>query len=238
MLFADTLPNVANDVHHATAKMMLLYKVVWPALATLVPAGVMAAFKWAQGHSRDRRSTDLTDRISTLAKIISELPSIPFTTATPAVTPQAALTAELESAVHELTSLQIRSTHRFTGVSTFTAKVRSALLLFRPKGWLATALHTAFYLYSITLLALFMAMVADRTDPLISTSSASDFSLDLLGVLIVFTVLGIPPLILRHFASSIHRRQCVEAKRQAAAVSPVAASLPAAGAAAAPSQAI
>ncbi|MGB7549029.1 MAG: hypothetical protein WBM14_14880 [Terracidiphilus sp.] len=216
MLFADTLPNVANDVHHATARMMLLYKVVWPALATLVPAGVMAAFKWAQNHSRDRRSTDLTDRISSLAKIISELPSIPFTGATPAVTPQAALTAELESAVHELTSLQIRSTHRFTGVSTFTAKVRSALLLYRPKGFAAWTLHIAFFSYLFCFL--FVLSAGWSPDPTTNVSSAttpSDFVTSLFVFLTIFGLAGIPPLILRFFAARIHRRQCLEAKTPA-----------------------
>jgi hypothetical protein len=206
MIFTDQIP---NDVQQQlSAKVTLLSKVVWPALATLVPAVITAAVRWTQDHSRKRRSAELTERISALAKSISELPELPLTSSTLAVTPRSALTAELDSAVLELTTFQTRASRRFTGVSTTTAKVRAALLLYRPKGLAAWALHTAFYVYSIFIIFCLVAVMADESSPLISTKTASDFFTSLLAFLFIFGVLGIPPLIIRHYAAKIHRRQC------------------------------
>ena len=118
MLLTEQIPNIS-------AKVNLLAKVVWPTLATLVPAAIVGAVKWVQDRTSKRRSAELTERISTLAKRISELPVLSLSSATPAATPQSALTAELESALRELTSLQkTRAIRRFTGLTTTTAKLR------------------------------------------------------------------------------------------------------------------
>jgi hypothetical protein len=210
MMFTDQIP---TDVHQISAKVTLLSKVVWPALATLVPAGVTAAFKWAQDHSRKRRSSELTGRISELAKSISELPELPAASTKPAVTPRSALTAELESAVLELTALQARASHRVPGVSTITAKVRDALLLYIPKGLGAWTLHTAFFLYSFFLIFCLYAVMTDPgSTPFVSTKPTSEFITELLVYLLMFGVLGIPPMIMRHYASKIHRRQCAQSQ--------------------------
>ena len=152
MLLTEQIPNIS-------AKVNLLAKVVWPTLATLVPAAIVGAVKWVQDHTSKRRSAELTERISTLAKRISELPVLSLSSATPAATPQSALTAELESALRELTSLQkTRAIRRFTGLTTTTAKVRAALLLYRPVGIAAWTLHLAFYVYLFCLVFALMAV--------------------------------------------------------------------------------
>ncbi len=122
-------------------------KYVLPAMATLIPAAITAAAKWMQDHSHKRRSAELTQHISSLAKSISELPVLPLSSANPTVTPQSALTAELEAALRELTALQTKTGRSFTGASTITAKMRSAFLLFRPRGFTAWILHLCFYAY-------------------------------------------------------------------------------------------
>ena len=84
-------------------------KYVLPVLALLIPGAVTAASKWILDHSHQRRSAELTERVSTLAKSIAELPVLPLPSVNPAVTPQSALTVELEAALHELTCLGFAS---------------------------------------------------------------------------------------------------------------------------------
>jgi hypothetical protein len=222
MFFIDPLQ---SDVQQQlSTKVNLLSKVVWPALATLVPAALTALAKIFQDHSRKRLSEQLTDRISRLAKSVSELPETSVIAAN-GVTPRSALEAELNAAVNELTALQYRASHRFTGVSTTTTRVRAALLLYRPKGLAAFTLHTLFYLYSFGLIFCLVAVMADQSSPFISTASAGAFFSDLLAFIAIFGVLGIPPLIIRYYAAKIHRRQCLEAQTptpgSAPATSPV-----------------
>jgi hypothetical protein len=222
MIFTDQLP---SDVQQQiSAKVTLLSRVVWPALATLVPAAATAAFKWAQDHSHKRRSAELTERISTLAKSIAELPEVSLTGATSAVTPQSVLIVELESAVRDLIALQTKANRRFTGVSTTAAKVRSALLLFRPKGLTAWTLHVTFFVYLFVLVFALLSIMTDQSAPFISTATTSDFVTDLFAFIFLFGVFGIPPLVIRHYAVKIHRKQCAEAQASApaAVVSPVA----------------
>ena len=66
-------------------------KYVLPAVATLIPAAIAAASKWILDHSHKRRSAELTERVSTLAKSISELPVLPLPSVNPTITPQSAL---------------------------------------------------------------------------------------------------------------------------------------------------
>src|SRR5215467_12101242 len=110
MFFIDPLQ---SDVQQQlSTKVNLLSKVVWPALATLVPAAVTALAKIFQDHSRKRLSEQLTDRISRLAKSVSELPETSVAVAS-GVTPRSAVGAGLNAAVNELTALQYRTSHRF-----------------------------------------------------------------------------------------------------------------------------
>jgi hypothetical protein len=205
MIFAAPL---ANEFHRAPARVILMSRVIWPALATLVPAGVTAAVSWTQSHSRDRRRTELTDRICVLAKSILELPDIAMPNPALAVTPKAALVAELESAVRELSHLQEGWSRRFAGATSLGSRLRAIFLLYKPKGAAAYALHAVFYLYSICMVALFITMLG----MLAEANSASEFTSNLVGVIVVFMALGIPPLVLRYFASRIHHRQCLEAE--------------------------
>ena len=198
-------------------------KFVLPAVATLIPAGITAGLKWTQEHSRNRRSVALTERISALAKSIHELPELPPATLATNVTPQSALAVELDSALHELTVLQTRVRRGFGGVSTITAKLRSGMLLYRPKGWAATSLHVAFFLYLfIFFFVLYAGLAPDSTATVSSAKTPSDFVTNLLAFLFIFGLAGIPPLIIRHYAAKIHRRQCLEAQGMA----PVAESVP------------
>lgn len=194
------------QVPNISEKVSLLSKVVWPALATLVPVAVTSAFKWMQDHSSNQRSAVLIDRITTLAKQITEVPEVQLSGALHPVTPQSALTAELESALRELTVMQHRAnTRRFRGFTNTGARIRAALLLYRPQGITAWLLQLAFYAYSVALIFALLAITTDQSTPLIASVS------DLFAFIFIFGVLGVPPLILRYFASRVHARQCTEA---------------------------
>jgi hypothetical protein len=154
-------PDLSQQV---TEKVGLVSKVVWPALATLVPAGVTAAFKWSQDHSRGKLRVQLTERVSALAKAIAELPPEAPAGLIAAATPHMALTAEMNEVLRELTALQTRAAQRrFTpGFSAASAisKVRAALLLYKPKGALAWMLHLAFFSYLIVLAFVLVAVTS------------------------------------------------------------------------------
>jgi hypothetical protein len=130
-----------------------LHKFVTLAVVALATTAVTTLVKWVQDHGHNRRGEALTARIAALAKMISELPELPTSTPAPAITPRTALSAELDSAVHELTALQERATatagRRFSGFSFASTidRTRSAFLLYRPKGPAAWTLHLAFYVY-------------------------------------------------------------------------------------------
>ena len=58
-------------------------KYVLPVLALLIPGAVTAASKWILDHSNKRRKAELAERVSTLAKNISELPVLPLSSVNP-----------------------------------------------------------------------------------------------------------------------------------------------------------
>jgi hypothetical protein len=210
VVYLDAQTDVQRQV---SAWVTLLSRVVWPALATLVPAGITALFKVMQNHSRNRRSDELTNRISQLAKAIAEVPDMAASPGS-GVTPRAALTAELNLAVNELTALQtkVRHSYSFRGVSTTaTTKLRNGLLLFRPRGTAATTLHVLFYLYGAVflfcILAVLMASNDAGAEPFFSTKSASAFFSDFLAFIFLVAIFSVPPLLLHHYAIKIHRKQ-------------------------------
>jgi hypothetical protein len=228
-------------------------KFVGLAVVGLVTTAVGGLVKWVQDHSSKRRGAELTARISMLAKMISDLPEVPLSSATPAVTPRSALTAELESAVHELTALQAtaRAGRRFTGFSLAStiARVRSAFLLYRPKGWAAWTLHLAFYVYvSCYIFSISAVLDSQRVDHAAKGNTASsqtarnaqataansasaapipdvpaelDTVPDLFAFVFIFGLLLLPPAILRHYAARIRHNQDAKAK---AGLQPAAAS--------------
>ena len=194
-------------------------KYVLPAIATLIPAAIAAASKWLLDHSHKRRSTELTERVSTLAKSISELPVLPFPSVNPTITPQSALTAELEAALHELTALQTKTGRSSGSVSSITSIIRSTFLLFRPRGVTAWILHLCFYAYLPCFIFVLYAGWAGNDLPKAGATEAtpSGFLFNLFFFVTVFGILGIPPLIIRHFAVKIHRKQCTPAQAGATA---------------------
>jgi hypothetical protein len=206
-MFLDPLSNEVQQ--RLFTKVNLVSRVVWPALATLVPAVATAAFKWSQEHTGKRRSVALTERICSLSKSIAELPEVSLSNST--TTPRAAMIAELESAVHELTAVQTKTHRRVaSSVATTTAKIRSALLLYRPKGFAAWMLHLSFFAYLGIILLFFMGIMAPSDTPAPRTKLPSDSFTNAIMFLTAFGILGVPPLVIRYFAARIHRKQCAQ----------------------------
>ncbi|MDE3199692.1 MAG: hypothetical protein KGN79_02130 [Acidobacteriota bacterium] len=190
-----------SDANKISTQVELLTRVVWPALAALVPTAAIGAFKWLGEHSSKRRAAVLSDRVAALAKQIADLPALPLDKMACGTSPQSALTSELDFALRELSALQakVNLRHRLHIFST-TAKIREALLLYRPKGKAAWLLHLTFYLYSVCFFIL-ICLVPNQQDSFIVN----------LGWVTAFTiVLGIPPLIMQHYAARIRARQCIE----------------------------
>src|SRR5580698_7750819 len=73
MFFFDPLQTDVSK--HVNENVSHLSKVIWQVLATVVTIGVPTVFKWVQDHSRTQRRMALTERVSALAKSISELPA-------------------------------------------------------------------------------------------------------------------------------------------------------------------
>jgi len=198
-------------------------------IAPLLPALLAFGYKWASENGRDRRRVNLIERMAALAKNIADLPQLPGESGDATARVREAFQAELEGSYHELVMLQARAPHRTFGMSSVTLGLRSAFLLFRPRGFKAWVLHAAFYL-SLTLLAfLTLGFAVDRTaantaDTIAQQAEAVDSSgapaaekPTSPGVVIaIYVLFGMPPLIFRYFAMRIHRRQCAEAARAAA----------------------
>ena len=210
MFFFDPLN--ADVSKHVNENVSQLSKVIWQVLATVVTIGVPTIFKWMQDHSHTRRRIELTERISTLTKSISELPDDAAGTGLAHVTPRDALNTELESVLRELTALQAKAPHRLGGIAGAAASIRSMFLLYKPKGAVAWMLHIAFFSYAAVLCFGFWAVTADPTaSTLDSTKTASSFFSNLVAYMLVVAVFSIPAFVLRYFATRIHRKQLAQA---------------------------
>jgi hypothetical protein len=205
-------PLNADVSKHVNENVSQLSKVIWQVLATVVTIGVPTAFKWVQDHSRTRRRIELTERVSALAKSISELPE-DAPGLTTHVTPRDALQTELDAVLRELTGLQAKAPHRMGGIAGATASFRSMFLLYKPQGTKAWTLHIAFFSYATFMFFCFMAVMTDPTaSPFNKTMTASDFFTDLVAYMFLVALFSIPAFVLRYFAAKIHRRQCAQAQ--------------------------
>jgi hypothetical protein len=167
-------------------------------VAPLVPALLAAGFKLAEDHGREKRKQTLVDLIAKLAKNIADLPTLPDSDATARL--RDAFHVELERAYAELRTLQNRAPRRTVGLSSITAGLRSAFLLYRPRGFAAWLLHLAFYTYLLLFGLITLGLVAMFSDPTMQDDKGVE--------IFIYTIIGIPPLLLWYFASKIHRRQC------------------------------
>jgi hypothetical protein len=202
--------NAADVSKHVNENVSQLSKVIWQILATAVTIGVPTAFKWMQDHSRTRRRIELTERVSKLAKSISELPEdAPGLAAH--VTQRDALQTELDSVLRELTGLKAKAPHRLGGIAGATASVRSMFLLYKPQGTKAWMLHIAFFSYAAFMFFCFMAVMTDATaSPFSKSNTASDFFTHLVAYMFLVALVSIPAFVLRYFAAKIHRRKCAQ----------------------------
>jgi len=216
MLFVDPLN--ADVSRHVNENVSQLSKVIWQVLATLVTIGVPTVFKWMQDHSHSRRRVELTERVSTLAKSIAELPADdPGIASSAHVTPRDALNTELDSVVRELTALQAKAPHRLGGIAGAAASLRSMFLLYKPRGAAAWTLHIAFFSYAAVLLFCFIAVMTDSAaSPFARTKTASDFFTDMVAYMFMVALFSIPAFVLRYFATKIHRKQCAQPLNAAA----------------------
>jgi hypothetical protein len=211
-MFLQLNADVSNVSKHVNENVSQLSKVIWQVLATAVTIGVPTVFKWIQDHSRTRRRIELTERVTALAKSISELPPDPAETGLAAqATPRDALQTELNAVLRELTGLQAKAPHRLGGIAGATASIRSMFLLYKPVGKAAWTLHIAFFSYATFMFFIFLAVMTDSAaSPFNKTKTASDFFTDLVAYMFIVALCSIPAFVLRYFAAKIHRRQCAQ----------------------------
>jgi hypothetical protein len=197
-----------------------------PALALLATGAAKGLLSQIQNRSHERRSEALTKRINELEHNIAKLPKRDASSMK--ITPEKILTDELEQTIAELRYLQTRehySFHQFCSDISFRA--RRMFLLYRPSGFAGYLLHTAFYgwLAMVLLIATFLALptagdqnqnrapvagsqgsAASDNPPSVSTYAEKDLSraghavVEILALMLMFSVLSIPAWILRHFA--------------------------------------
>jgi hypothetical protein len=228
-LISDSIPN--NLPPDAGKKFDNFIKIAVPILSALVPAAVAALFKWLQDHDLRRRRSSLIEQLAGLAKHISELPVLPEPSSDAVVRMRMALNSELESGVRELTQLQAHVPRRLAGVapgvSSIVPGLKSMFLWWRPRGFAAWILHLAFYASLFFLAFMTLGFSTDGSEqrgeaelhkldtkipapaaapaPKQQSSSEPTSAGTVIGIYVIF---GIPPLIFRHFAAGIHRRQC------------------------------
>jgi hypothetical protein len=190
-------------------------------IAPLLPALLAFGYKWASENGRDRRRTNLIERMATLAKNIAELPQLPGESGDATTRVRDAFQAELEGSYHELVLLQAHAPHRTFGVSSVTLGLKSAFLFFRPRGFKAWILHIAFYVSLVLLAFLTLGFAVEKSAEHTATaiaqqakevdSSGTDAQDEPIspGVIIaIYVLFGTPPVVFRYFAMKIHRRQC------------------------------
>jgi len=170
-------------------------------VAPLVPALLAAVFKLTEDHGRERRKAALIDGIAKLAKNIAELPELPESGSGATQRLRDAFQVELEQAYKELRTLQTRTPRKTVGLSSIGAGLRSAFLLYRPHGFAAWLLHLGFYGCLLLFAFMTLGLVASGSDPSATSNTP--------GVVVtIYTIMGIPPLILWYYAMKIHRKQC------------------------------
>jgi hypothetical protein len=207
MIFLDPQAAVNKQV---TSWVSQFAHVFWQTMATLVPAGIIALAKILQNQGRSRRASQLTDRISQLSKSIAELPDVPVANAA-GVTPRSALTAELNLAVTELSTLQTKVRYNLReATTTFAARLRGVLLLYRPKGKYAVWVHTLFYLYGAFFVFCVLSVLTyggDNSKPFFNTANTSDLLSSVFAFIFIVGIFSIPLFFLHHVAARFHRAQ-------------------------------
>jgi hypothetical protein len=174
-------------------------------IAPLVPALVAALFKLMEDHGREKRKASLIDSMAKLAKNIAELPELPASSGDATQRLRDAFQVELEQAYKELKTLQTRAPRRTVGLASIGSGLRSAFLLYRPHGAGAWLLHIGFYACLLLFALMTLGFAASVSDPSVQSNTP--------GVVItIYTILGVPPLILWYFATKIHHRQCTVAE--------------------------
>ncbi len=177
------------------SELVTLSKIASTILATLIPAAVTAVVTWTQEHSTTRRRLDISQRMLSLAKSISEFPEIPPHTAA-AHDPRAVLSDELNLLSEELKTLQAKSVKRPAAYTTVPDRLRQAFLIYRPYGPLAWILHIIFYIYAPVLVLIGLFVMLDIHDP------------DFRFIFLAYVILGVPPVVVRYFAARLHRKHC------------------------------
>ncbi len=202
------------------------HKALLPSLALLATGAAKGLLSQVQNRSHERRSEVLTKRINELEHNIAKLPKRDASSMK--ITPEKILTDELEQTIAELRYLQTRehySFHQFCSDVSFRA--RRMFLLYRPSGFGGYLLHITFYawLAMVLLIATFLAFptagdqdqkqaavaarqasAATANPPSVSIDAEKDLSraghavVEILALMLMFSVLSIPAWILRHFA--------------------------------------
>ncbi|HTJ30578.1 MAG TPA: hypothetical protein VL346_08765 [Acidobacteriaceae bacterium] len=214
-----------------------LVTVVVPLAGALIPTAAAAMIKWLQDHDLRRRRASLTEDLTKLAKNLADLPPMPESPAVQQM--RAALNTEMEAGVRELLLLQAHAPRRSMGISSVAWGLKSMFLWWQPRGFKAWMLHLGFWASLLVIGFLTIGMSEDSakkkaaisqhassTQSLPDTSSSAattqgndaDVPTTPLTVVMIYVLFGIPPLIFRHFAAGIHRKQCMEDAARAAAV--------------------
>jgi hypothetical protein len=223
LMLSDSIPS--NLPPDAGKKLDAFAKIAVPILCALVPTAVAAVIKWLQDHDLRRRRTGLIEELARMAKNLAELPELPDSAAVERM--RVALNAELETGVRELIQLQAHAPRRAVGVSSIVPWLKSMFLWWQPRGFAAWMLHLAFYASLLFLAVMTLGFSAEgsekkadaalhaldgKTTPVVAApaQSAGDNDPPSTGTVVaIYIFFGIPPLIFRKFAASIHRRQCL-----------------------------
>jgi hypothetical protein len=183
------------------------------ALATLLSTGGVLGgrFGWLQRFIAPKRRSDLVEQIGKLAESMSKLHELPEWTGDLNAEIKAALKTEMEMKLSELRKLQQTVKWEHSGGWSVKSWLKYSFLWWRPRAFGAWCFHLSYHL----MLALVgITSLIFLTEILSPTPGTHIDSADVTIAITLYTILGVPAMVLRFFAAKIYRRQCDESLRK------------------------
>ena len=179
------------------------------ALATLLSTGgaLGGRFGFLERFIAPKRKSELLEQIGKLSETMSKMQELPEWAADMSAEIKTALKAEMEIKLSEFKRLQSPTKWEYSGGLSVKNWFKYCFLWWRPRGFSAWCFHLSYYLM---LALVIITSLIFLTEILSSAPGTHVDSADVTIAIILYTILGVPTMVVRFFAAKIHRHQCDE----------------------------